>query len=77
MVYLTCEGGKANAIEWIPASLGFLCTVVSAVKATPVEWEAGYLKASAGEFGMVWKDSALCIKTAKTRQVQMDRRVFQ
>lgn len=35
--HLACEGGRANAMEWIPPSLGFLCNFVSAVKATPVE----------------------------------------
>lgn len=34
--YLACDGGKARAKEWIPDSLGFLCTFVSAVRATPV-----------------------------------------
>lgn len=34
-IYLACEGGNARAMEWTPASLGFLWTFVSAVRANP------------------------------------------
>lgn len=36
-VYLACDGGKTNAMECTPVSLGFLCIFVSAVNATPGE----------------------------------------
>lgn len=37
-LYLAWEGTKARAMEWTPASLGFLWTFVSAVKAKP-RWD--------------------------------------
>lgn len=36
-VYLACDGGKTNAMECTPVSLGFLWIFVSAVNATPGE----------------------------------------